>query len=114
MRLAIEKTQRQLVDLQQGLITAKSIEAERNAIRHVKGDISANSAIREGDAVLKRLLASEDPIEEIEALEEIEAGLSGENVIDRLADAGFGKAAKVRAEDILARFRNDGADPAPA
>ena len=114
MRLAIEKTQRQLVDLQQGLITAKSIEAERNAIRHVKGDISANSAIREGEAVLKRLLASEDQIEEIEALEEIEADLSGKNVIDRLADAGFGKATKVRAEDVLARFRNGGADPAPA
>ncbi|MEL7490253.1 MAG: PspA/IM30 family protein [Pseudomonadota bacterium] len=114
MRLAIEKTQRQLVDLQQGLITARSIEAERSAIRHVKGDIAANSAIREGEAVLKRLLASEDPIEEIEALEELEADMSGETIIDRLADAGFGEATKVRAEDILARFRNDTPDPAAA
>jgi len=105
MRLAIEKTHRQLIDLRQGLITAKSIEAERRAIGHIKGDISAHSAIAEGEAVLKRLLGSPDPIDAIEALEDIEADLSGDNVIDRLSEAGFGDSGKVKANDILDRLR---------
>jgi phage shock protein A len=111
MRLAIERTQRQLVDLRQGLITAKAIEAERRAIRHVKGDLSAAGALREGEAVLKRLLAGEDPIEGMEALDQLEAELSGDAVVDRLADAGFGDARKVRAEDVLARLKSETAKP---
>ena len=105
IRLAIEKTHRQLIDLRQGLITAKSIEAERHAVRNLKGDISAHSAIAEGEAVLKRLLGSPDPVETIEALEEIEADLSGDTVIDRLSEAGFGKSDKVQAADILERLK---------
>ena len=115
MRLAAERTQRQLVDLRQGLITARSIEAERSAFKQMKGDLSAASAIREGEAVLKRLLASDDPAAEVEAMEELEADLSGDNVIDRLATAGFGDAVKVRAEDILDRFRaENGGQAQPA
>lgn len=112
MRLAIEKTHRQLIDLRQGLITARAVEAERAAMKNMKGDLSANAAIREGEAVLKRLLDSADPVEEIDALDEIEADLAGETVIERMAEAGFGKAAKVRAEDILERLRGAAA-PAP-
>ncbi|MEO1014499.1 MAG: PspA/IM30 family protein [Pseudomonadota bacterium] len=107
LRLALEKTERQLVDLRQGLITAKAIERERVAMRNIKGDISANAAVREGEDVLKRLLESEDPIAEIDALDEVEAQLSGDAVIDRLADAGFGDARKVRAEDVLARLSGE-------
>ena len=111
LRLAIEKTQRHLVDLKQGLLTAQSIEAERAAITRMKGDLSANSALREGDAVLQRLLSSEDPIEEIDALDEIEADLCGASVIDRLSQAGFGKAEKIRAEDVLERFKAEALSP---
>ena len=105
MRLAIEKTHRQLIDLRQGLITARSIESERHAIGQIKGDLSAHSAIAEGEAVLKRLLDNPDPIDAMEALEEIEAGLSGGSVIDRLSDAGIGASDKVQAKDILDRLK---------
>ncbi|MEL6371996.1 MAG: PspA/IM30 family protein [Pseudomonadota bacterium] len=111
MRLAVERTERQLIDLKQGLITAKAIESERSSMKAIKGDLSANSAIREGEAVLQRLLASDDPVEEIEALEELEASLKGDNVVDRLAAEGCGPATKVRAEDILQRL---GGATAPA
>lgn len=107
MRLAIEKTHRQLIDLRQGLITAKSIESERKAIGHLKGDISAHSAIAEGEAVLKRLLGSPDPVDAIEALEEIEADLSGDTVMNRLAEQGFGDNGRVKANDILDRLRSE-------
>ena len=105
MRLAIEKTQRRLVDLKQGLLTAQSIEAERSALTKMKGDLSANSALREGDAVLQRLLSSEDPVSQMEALEDIEADLSGASVIDRLSEEGFGKSEKVSAADVLERLK---------
>ena len=104
IRLHIEKTQRRLIDLRQGLHTAQSIETERRAISQMRGNLSANSAIQEGEAVLGRLLASEDPTQIMETYDQINAELSGETVIDRLTEAGFGPSTKVRAEDILARF----------
>ena len=112
MKLAIEKTHRQLIDLRQGLHTAKAVEAERRAVKSLKGDLSANAAIREGEAVLKRLMSSDDPVEEIDALEDIDAELNGDGVFDRLSDAGFGDASKLRAEDILDRLRQNNAQPA--
>ena len=105
VRLAIEKTHRQLVDLRQGLITAQSVERERRAVRNVRGDISASSAIREGEAVLKRLLATDDPVGFVDTLEEIEADLDGTALTERLAEAGFGDPLKTRAEDVLDRLR---------
>ena len=105
VRLAVEKTDRQLVDLRQGLITAQSLERERAAVRNVRGDLSASSAIREGEAVLKRLLSTDDPVGMMDALEEIEADLDGTSVTERLAEEGFGDPLKVRAEDVLARLK---------
>ena len=113
MRLAIERTERRLTDLRQGLHTAKSIEAERAVVGRLQGDLSATSAIAEGEAVLQRLLKSDDPVAEADALEEIEASLSGDAVVDRLADAGFGPARKVRADDILSRYRAEADATAP-
>jgi len=104
IRLHIEKTQRRLIDLRQGLHTAQSIETERRAISQMRGNLSANSAIQEGEAVLGRLLASDDPTQIMETYDQINAELSGETVLDRLTEAGFGTSDKVRAEDILARF----------
>jgi len=114
IRLNIEKTHRRLIDLRQGLITAKSIETERSAIRNMKGKLSANSAIQEGEAVLERLLGSEAPLEIMEAYEDIESDLSGESVMDRLTEAGYGAPNKVRPEDVLARFKTKAAKKAKA
>jgi len=105
IRLNIEKTHRRLIDLRQGLLTAKSIEMERGAISQMRGKLSANSAIQEGEAVLERLLGGEDPVEIMNAYDEIESELSGDAVMDRLTEAGFGTPDKVRPEDVLARFQ---------
>lgn len=107
LRLALEKTHRQLIDLKQGLLTARAIETERDAFRQIKGDFSARSAIREGEAVLQRLLQTDDPIEMMESLDEIEAELSGDRVIDEMAQAGFGDPIKLRGADILARIKSE-------
>ena len=112
IRLNIEKTHRRLIDLRQGLLTAKSIEAERGAIQQLRGKLSASSAIQEGEAVLERLLGSEDPIAMIDAYDDIEAELSGDSVMDRLTEAGFGQSDRIRPEDVLARFQTKAAKKA--
>ena len=107
VRLAIEKTHRQLVDLRQGLVTAQGIERERRAVRDKRGDISASSAIREGEAVLKRLLATDDPIGMADVLDEIEGDLDGTSLVERLAEEGFGAPLRTRAQDVLAHLATD-------
>jgi len=106
IKLAIEKTHRQLIDLKQGLITARSIESERKAMTGMRSTMTTQSAISEGEAVLGRLLNDADPVAEMDALDELEASLSGSDVIDRLSNAGFGASEKVRPEDVLARFQS--------
>lgn len=105
LRLVIEKSHRRLIDLKQGLISARAIEAERASAQSLNGDVSAGSAIREGEAVLARLMASESPLDHMEALDEIDAQLSGETTLDRMAEAGFGAPIKVRGADVLARLK---------
>ena len=106
MRLAIERTHRQLIELRQGLITAQSLEKERRALSgSYSQSASARSAIREGEAVLSRLLNSEDPIALDETLDQIDADLSGDTITQRLSDAGYGAPLKTRAEDVLERLR---------
>lgn len=105
IRLNVEKTHRRLIDLRQGMITAKAIETERRTIKEMRGDLTASSAIAEGEAVLSRLLGSDDPIDALETYDEIDAQLTGRHVVDRLAEAGFGAPTKVTPEDVLARFK---------
>lgn len=111
IRLAVERNHRQLISLRQGLVTAQSIERERKAIAGVGGSAnrSVSGSIREGEAVLSRLLQSEDPVALDEVLGDIENDLSGRSTLQRLSDAGCGTPLKTRPEDILDRLRAQGA-----
>ena len=105
LRLAIEKNHRMLIDLRQGLIMAKAITTERKAFGSLQGDLNARSSIREGEAVLQRLLDSEDPVEAMEILDDIEDALSGDKVLGDLAEAGYGASLKTNADDVLTRIK---------
>lgn len=110
LRLLVEKCDRRLVELRQGLITAKAMEAERVTSSELRGDIAGVAAIVEGEQVLDRLLGSADSVEEMDVLDEINAELRGEDVVERLAAEGFGAPVKTHASDVLARLRSK---PAP-
>ncbi|MGB6230897.1 MAG: PspA/IM30 family protein [Litorimonas sp.] len=118
VRLAVERNHRQLIGLRQGLITAQSIARERAAIAGIGAGVggspgrSVSGSIREGEAVLARLLASDDPVALDVVLDDIEDDLSGRSTLDRLADAGCGAALKTRPEDILERLRSEPAETA--
>ena len=105
LRLMIEKTDRRLVELRLGLTTARSMEAERGATRDLRGDFAGMAAIVEGEAVLKRALERTDTTEEFDILDQIDAELNGDDLVERMAANGLGTPLRTRGADVLARLK---------
>jgi phage shock protein A len=103
LRLAIERAQRRLADLRQGLSAARAIEAERKGRK-----AGASAADAPFNDAVRRLLADEDG-ESLETIAEMQADPSGASVIERLSRAAFETAQEIRAEDVLARLGREGA-----
>lgn len=106
LRHMIDTGQARLIDLKQGLITVKSITAERESHSAINGDLGAMASLTEAEAVLARFLDQPDPLEETAILDDLNADLNGDDIITRLADAGCGAAPATRAEDVLSRIRD--------
>ncbi len=105
LRLSVEKANRRIVDLRSSASAAAAIDLERKAQRRVNRALNSTSPIHEAEALIRRVSEQDDPLAQSEVLDEIDASLSHENVTDRLAEAGFGDARKVSADDVLARLR---------
>ena len=69
----------------------------------------------EGEAVLKRALDSPDSHGFADVLDGINAELSGDVLVDRMAEEGFGAAVRSRGSEILDRIRDNlsGGDATP-
>ncbi|MEO1702565.1 MAG: PspA/IM30 family protein [Pseudomonadota bacterium] len=104
MRLSIDKTNRRIVDLKQGMIEAKAIDAEHLAQRRMIRSIGKGTNIREAEALIKRIKEREDPVEMTEVLDDIDQELDHTNIADRLAANGFGTNPKTSTDDVLARL----------
>ena len=104
LRGSVEKAHRRVIDLRQGAITARAIDIERKSQKRINKALGA-SAIEEAEALIRRVADQDDPLAQSDILEEIDSSLSHKTTEDKLAEAGFGPATKVRAEDILARLR---------
>ena len=102
----IDTGQARLVDLKQGLITVKSISAERLSHQELNGNFGGMAAMVEAENVLNRFLDQPDPLEEMDIMDELNAELSGDDLIERLAVAGCGESEKSQAEEVLARIRS--------
>jgi phage shock protein A len=102
---SVAKANRRLVDLRQGMISARAIDAEHRAQRNLSRSIGNTTAMRDAEALIKRVMNQDDPLEESDVLDEIDAGLNGASVRDRLAQAGYGDRTKVTGGDILARLK---------
>jgi phage shock protein A len=105
MRLAIEKSQRRFVILKQGMIQARAIDAEQKAQKGLERSIGRKASMREAEELLARIVQRDDPSEEAEVLDEVDAELSKDTVREKLADAGYGPATRLRAEDVLTRLK---------
>jgi phage shock protein A len=106
MRLSVQQTHRRIVGLNQGMISARTIDAERKAQSRLNRSIGRTASINEAEELLARIRESSDPFEEAGILDEIDGELRHEAIRERLAEAGHGPATKVRAEDVLARLKS--------
>lgn len=106
LRHMIDSGQSRLIDLKQGLITVKSVSAERVSHDELNGNFGGMAAMAEAENVLVRFLDQPDPLDEMEIMDELNAELNGDDLIDRLASAGCGDSTKNQAEDVLARIRS--------
>ena len=71
----------------------------------MRGELNGSAALNEGEQLLKRILERTDPVQEMDVFDQLEAELSGEEIVNRLADAGHGKSPRVRAEDVIERLK---------
>lgn len=105
LHLTVEKAHRRIADLRQNAVAARAIDAERRSQRKLTRALGG-SAIHEAEKLIERVTNQDDPLEQSDALDEIEAGLSHKTTEDRLAAAGFGPKTRTSAEDVLARLRS--------
>ena len=105
MQAAVAKANRRIIDLRQGMISARAVDAERRAQKSLNRTIGSSSAMRDAETLIKRVVNTDDPLEQSDVLDEIDAGLNGTSVRDRLAQAGYGDRSKVTAGDVLARLK---------
>lgn len=106
LRQSVEATSRRIIDLKQGAVAAKAVRQEQNIQKRLNTTLAGQSPIGEAEVLIERVLSRDDPFEQSEILKEIDQGLRRENIGDRLADAGFGPATKVTADDVLKRLMN--------
>lgn len=102
---SVEKASRRILDLRQGMISARAVDAERKAQKSLNRSIGNTSSIREAEELIARVVNGPDPFAEAEVLDEIDASLNQTGIQDRLGQAGFGAKTKVDASDVLARLK---------
>lgn len=104
-RQSVSRASRQIVDLRQGMISARAADAERRALKRLNRTIGSSTAIREAESLIQRVTQMSDLLAESEVLAEIDADLDGSCVRDQLAEAGYGTRLKTTSQDVLARLR---------
>jgi phage shock protein A len=102
---SVEAAHRRIIDLKQGAMQARTIRREQAAQGKLRGQDS--SAGDDAQALIDRVLGAEDPVERADILDGITRGLSGEGLVDRMADAGFGPAPRATAATVLERLRRN-------
>lgn len=104
MRLTVDKTHRRIIDLKQGMVQARAIDAEGRAQKSINKTIGKNTSMREAEDLLKTILDRDDSFEEALVLDEIDADLNGTNLRDRMAAKGFGSQTQSTANSVLERL----------
>ncbi|WP_432287621.1 PspA/IM30 family protein [Aminobacter sp. BA135] len=104
MRLSIEKAHAKIVDLNQGLISARALDAEHRAQRGLNRSLGRSTGFKEAEALIARIHDRSDPLEEAFVIDAIDDELSGDAVRTRLANAGHGLPVRVDATQVLQRL----------
>ena len=107
LRQSVEAANRRVVDLRQGAIAAKAVRAEQTSQKRIQRHLEADSPMDEAESLIANVLQKDDPFEQSEILREIDRDLGGENIAEKLAEAGYGDGQKSTASDVMKRLRAD-------
>ena len=106
LRHSIETAHRRIIDLKQGAIAAKAVQAEQKMQARLSPALTPQNDIEEAESLITRVMGRDDPFEHSEALQEIDNKLDHTSIGDRLAASGYGPSTKSTASDVLARLKS--------
>ena len=106
LRSSIESGHRRIIDLKQGAIQARVVRREQNIQMQMQRTGVSSGSVEEAEELISRVLGRDDPFERSEILADINRDLDGDNITNRMADAGFGAATRSTADDVLARLKS--------
>ena len=105
LRTSVQTGHRKVIELKQGAMAAAAMRREVGAQAGLAKTGNPSASAQEAENMIKRVMGEDDPFEMGEIMDDINADLSGENIADRMANAGFGPATKSTANDVLARLK---------
>lgn len=105
LRHSVETGHRRIVDLKQGLVSAKAVRYEQNIQSKLNTTIKSGSSVQEAEELIAQVMGREDPFEQAEILTDIDRSLSHDTLSDRMSDAGYGDATRTTGADVLKRLK---------
>lgn len=105
LRHSVETGHRRIVDLKQGMISAKAVRHEQQIQLRLNTTISSQSSVQEAEELIAQVLGKEDPFEQAEIMTDIDRELSHDTLADRMSDAGYGTATRITGADVLKRLK---------
>ena len=106
LRHSVETGHRRIVDLKQGLISAKAVRNEQTIQSRLNTTIKSGSSVQEAEELIAQVMGREDPFEQAEILTDIDRGLSHDTLSDRMSDASYGAATRTSGADVLKRLKS--------
>ncbi|MCY4179314.1 MAG: PspA/IM30 family protein [Litoreibacter sp.] len=106
LRQSVEQGHRRIIDLKQGLISAKAVRREQQMQSRLNKTVNRSSSADEAEALIAEVLEKDDPFEQSQILADIEHDLSHEGLAMRMANQGYGASDKSTGADVLARLKS--------
>lgn len=111
LRQSVESAQARVLDLKQGAVSVRAARRAAAAQARLGPTLDTGSALDEAASLIERALSAGDPFASRQILEDIEAGLGGADITDRMAQAGFGAPTKSSTDAVLTRLRAELPNP---
>lgn len=107
LRETLAKTNRRLIDLKQGAMTARATRREQALQKRLNRHLGGTTALDDAEALIAQVLQKDDPFEQSEILRDIDSDLDHSGLAQRLAEHGFGPADHSTAAAVLARLKQN-------
>lgn len=104
LRHSLDRANRRIIDLKQGLIGARAVDRERKA-QSALGRGIATPHMAEAEELIARVMGADDPFERADITAQIDADLSHTDIAAQMGDAGYGPKARSTAADVLSRLK---------